>query len=159
MKVNELFLRAKKDKHLRSMLVIDRIEKNDENIEERKKYIRLCIDIRSKYKTVISPETEFVETPTEIRYEDYSGQSIIKNSKSLSAVFHMSIYLDSHILTFLKSIRKDSDVSFKIVAFNSCESWNTANFVHHSLYGIINDNYYLLQEYTGFDNLASPIHY
>jgi hypothetical protein len=76
MKVNELFLKARKDKQLSSMLVIDRIEKNDEGKQTRKKYIRLCLDIKSPYD--FTSHTSFVETDTEIRYEDYSGQSLIK---------------------------------------------------------------------------------
>jgi len=156
MKVHDLFLKAKKDKQLRSMLVIDRIEKDAEGKEYRRKYIRLCLDIKSPYDFM--SHTSFVETDTEIRYEDYSGHSLINQSPHYKTSFHMSIYGHSnHISTFLNAIKKDSEVSFKIVAFNSCESWEKVNFVHHSLYGIINDRFYLLQEYTGQDNTASPI--
>ena len=156
MKVNELFLKARKDKQLRSMLVIDRIDKDDDGKEARRKYIRLCLDIKSPYD--FTSHMSFVETDTEIRYEDYSGQSLIKQSPNYDAVFHNSIYGHSnHISTFLNHINKDSDVSFKVVAFNSCEAWKKVDFVHHSLYGIINDRYYLLNEYTGQNNLASPI--
>ncbi len=157
MKVNDLFLKAKKDKRITSMLVIDRIE-NDKDLvnESRKKYIRLCLDIKSPYD--LTSHTSFVETDTEIRYKDYSGQSAIKESPNYKTVFHMSTYgSDNHIFTFLSHIKKDSDVSFEIVAFNSCNLWNNVGFVHHSLYGIINDKYYLLQEYTGYNDIASPI--
>lgn len=156
MKVNELFLKARKDKQLRAMLVVDRIEKDDDGKESRRKYIRLCLDIKSPYD--FTSHMSFVETDTEIRYEDYSGQSLIKQSPNYNTAFHMSIYGHSnHVSTFLNSIKKDSEVSFKIVAFNSCEAWKNVNFVHHSLYGIINDRIYLLEEYTGQNNLASPI--
>jgi hypothetical protein len=156
MKVNELFLKARKDKQLRSMLVIDRIDKDDDGKEARRKYIRLCLDIKSPYD--FTSHMSFVETDTEIRYEDYSGQSLIRQSPNYNTVFHNSIYgYSNHISTFLNHINKDSDVSFKVVAFNSCEAWKKVDFVHHSLYGIINDRYYLLNEYTGQNNLASPI--
>lgn len=156
MKVNELFLKAKKDRQLTAMLVVDRIEKDDEGKDSRKKYIRLCLDIKSPYD--VTSHMSFVETDTEIRYEDYSGRSLIKQSPNYNAVFHNSIYGHSnHISTFLNAIKKDSDVSFKIVAFNSNEAWKKVDFVHHSLYGVINDRYYLLNEYTGHNNLASPI--
>lgn len=158
MKVNELFLKAKKDKRLHAMLVIDRheVDENDSTKQGRIKIIRLCLDIKSPYDQ--TSHTSFVETDTEIRYEDYSGKSLIKENPKYKTVFHMSIYgRTHHILTFLKAIKKDSEVSFKVVAYNSCESWNEVGFVHHSLYGIINDNYYLLDEYTGKNNTASPI--
>jgi hypothetical protein len=156
MKVNELFLKAKKDKQLSAMLVIDRIDKDSEGQEKRIKIIRLCLDIKSPYD--FTSHTSFVETDTEIRYEDYSGKSLIRESPNYSTVFHTSIYGHSnHISTFLNTIKKDSEVSFKVVAFNSCESWENVGFVHHSLYGIIDDKYYLLEEYTGQNNCASPI--
>lgn len=157
MKVNELFLKAKKDKRIRAMLVVDRIEKDEEGKNEsRKKYIRLCLDIKSPYD--FTSHMSFVETDTEVRYEDYSGHSLIRQSPNYSTVFHTSMYgHDNHIFTFLSHIKKDSEVSFKVVAFNSCESWKNVGFVHHSLYGIINDKYYLLEEYTGQNNIASPI--
>lgn len=156
MKVSELFLKAKKDKALSAMLVMDRFQMNEEGSTERRKFIRLCLDIKNPYDTM--SHTSFVETDTEIRYEDYSGKSLIKEHTDYSTIFHERIYGNTnHILTFLKSIKKDSEVSFKVVAYNSCESWEKAGFVHHSLYGIVNDNYYLLSEYTGYDNIASPI--
>ena len=69
MKTNEVFLKAKKDRNLRNMLIIDRI---DEVTNSRRQLIRLCVDLKKKYSSDLIPETEFIECDTEIRYENYS---------------------------------------------------------------------------------------
>lgn len=164
MKTNEMFLKAKNDKNLTAMLIIDRYEYTDNTLSEqiRKKYIRLCLDMKNKYTD--QSEMVFVESNTDIYYEDYSGKSIIKyaeDNKTLKTCFHCSVYKyhANHINTFLKAIKKDSEVKFKVITFNNSE-WNKDNNSNcHQLYGIVNDNFYLLDVYNGSQNLASPVQY
>ena len=152
MKTTEQFLKAKKDKNLNSLLLIQR---NGET------FIRLCIDEKSKYSD--KRETVFVETPTEVLIENYSGYDAGETRKKREVntiCFHVSTYSYSYdiVKTFLASIGKDSDVKFKVVAFNGCETHKEANFVHHSLLGVIDvKKCFFLSDYVGKDNTASPI--
>lgn len=153
MKTTQEFLKAKKDKDLNSMLVIQR---NGET------FIRLCIEERSKYDRN-KKETVFVETPTEIVIENYSGynEGETRKKREVNVIcFHVSTYRYSYdiVSTFLASIKTDSEVKFKVVAFNGCETHKEANFVHHSLYGVIDGKKcFFLADYVGKDNTASPI--
>ena len=141
MKVTEQFLKAKKDKGLNSMLVMQL---------NGYCFIRLCIDEKNKYSD--NKKTIFIETETKISIDKY------RNDYNVNKVcFHMSNYNYSPIKTFLDSIKKDSEVSFKIIAFNSTNLLDELNLVSHKLYGIIDTKIYLLDIYTGKDNLASPI--
>jgi len=153
MKTSEIFLQAKKDKNLRSFLLFD-----ENSTGKRMKYIRLAIDVKNKYSNNYESPI-FIECDTDIKYEDYSGKQLIKNNDNYKTCFHCSIYSnESHIKTFLKAINKNTDVKFKVIAYNGCEAWEKLNLVHHSLYGIINDkDVYLLEQYTGHNNTASPI--
>lgn len=162
MKTTEQFLTAKNDKKLTAMLIIDRMEYTDINrtAEKRRKYIRLCLDVKLPYSN--NSEMVFVESDTEIYYEDYSGKSAIKNSEinnTLKTCFHCSVYRHaSHITTFLKTISKNSDVKFKVITYNNNQFYNDNNLVCHQLYGIIDDKKsFLLESYVGRENLASPI--
>ena len=153
MKTSQEFQKAKKDKDLNSMLVIQR---NGET------FIRLCIDERSKYDRN-KKETVFVETPTEVVIENYSyyTEGETRKKREVNTIcFHLSAYKYSYdtLSTFLNAIKADSEVKFKVVAFNGCETHKEANFVHHSLYGVIdNKKCFFLSDYVGKDNTASPI--
>ena len=142
MKVTEEFLKAKKDKNLNSMLIMQ---------NSRRSYIRLCIDEKSKYSE--RTETIFIETDTKISIDNYNRQGF-----EISKIcFHISHYNYSPIKTFLDAIKKDSEVSFKIIAFNGSNLLNEVNFTSHKLYGIIDNKIFLLDIFTGLNNLASPI--
>jgi len=142
MKTNEVFLKAKKDRNLRNMLIIDRI---DEVTNSRRQLIRLCVDLKKKYSSDLIPETEFIECDTEIRYENYSYMDNGVKRENFNTCFFTDCAYYPHVHTFLNDIKKDSDISFKIVAFNNNDNFRNANFVHHTLYGIIdNKRYYLL---------------
>lgn len=150
MKTSEQFLKAKKDKSLRALLVIQR---------EGKTNIRLCIDGKIPYTDKV--EQVFVETETEISIENYSSYENEERRKRAvnSICFHESFYSGfNHIGTFLDAIKKDSDVRFKAVVFNGSNDIREVGFVRHSLYGIIDNNKsFLLSSYCGKDNSASPI--
>jgi hypothetical protein len=142
MKVTEEFLKAKKDKNLNSMLIMQ---------NSRRSYIRLCIDEKSKYSE--RTETIFIETDTKISIDNYNRQGF-----EISKIcFHISHYNYSPIKTFLDAIKKDSEVSFKIIAFNGSNLLNEVNFTSHKLYGIIDNKIFLIDIFTGLNNLASPI--
>jgi len=141
MKVTAEFLKAKKDKNLNSMLIMQ---------NSGRSYIRLCIDEKSKYSE--RTETIFIETDTKISIDSY------RQSFEISKIcFHISQYNYSPIKTFLDAIKKDSEVSFKIIAFNGSNLLNEVNFVSHKLYGVIDSKIFLLDIFTGLNNLASPI--
>tara|TARA_R110000868_G_scaffold45465_1_gene151004 strand:- start:3828 stop:4256 length:429 start_codon:yes stop_codon:yes gene_type:complete len=141
MKTSIEFQKAKKDKGLNSMLIMQ---------VNGLSFIRLCIDEKSKYSDRV--ETAFIETETEIRVENY------KQSFDIGKIcFHLSHYNYSPVKTFLDAIKKDSEVSFKVIAFNGSNLLNEVNFVSHKLYGIIDEKIYLLDIFTGLNNLASPI--
>jgi hypothetical protein len=151
--VNENFLKAKKDKDLSALVVAHRMDNN-----ELRTYMYLCIREKSKYDTG-NTDNVFVDTNTEFKIENYSRFIEGGQKREINEiVFHVHVYHnDSHVRTFLDAIKKDSDVKFKIVAYNGTDASNAANIVRHQLYGIIGEKYYLLDFYTGPDNLASPI--
>lgn len=148
MKTNENFLIGKKDKNLQSLVVFKRNEGT---------CMRLCIDTPIKYTD--RKETVFIETDTEIRVENYSSYSSLSNEKLPinELCFHCSVYNGNHITNFINSIKKDSDVKFKVVAYNGSDALKQLNLVHHSLYGIIDNKEFMLSDYVGHNNTASPV--
>jgi len=54
--------------------------------------------------------------------------------------------------SFLKALKKESDLQFQVVAFNTSDEVREAGFACHQLYGIIDGNKYLLAHYTGRPN-------
>ena len=141
MKTSEQFLKAKKDKNLNSMLIM-RVS--------GKSFIRLCINEKSKYTEM--EQTVFIETDTKISIDNYNPSREIGN-----ICFHLSHYNYSPVKTFLDSIKKDSEVSFKVIAFNGSNLLKEVNFVSHKIYGVIDEKIFLLDIYTGLNNLASPV--
>ena len=151
MKVENIdFLKAKKDKGLSSFLVIQS--------EKEGTIMRLCVNTRIKYSD--KTERVFIECPTELRIANYHRE---KHLFSITRVmFHCWVWNTvpkSHVVTFLDSIRKGDDVSFKAVIWNQCETDDKHKLVHHTLYGIINNKTYMLSDYVGEDNSASPVQY
>ena len=142
MKTVETFLKAKSDKNLSGFVLL---QINGE------KFMRLAIRQRIKYTN--AEETIFVECPTDIFTDNLShGRKVVT-----AISFHFFVYSKSHIHTFLKSIKKDSDVSFKVIAYNSCDVWNDCHLVNHKLYAHVDNSIFFLGEYTGRDNSASPV--
>lgn len=144
MKVSNEFIQAKKDKGLCAMLVIKRT--NEAPI------IRLCIDEKSKYSDRI--ETAFIETETTISIDNYALHKGVEIGK---ICFHLYAFNFSPVHTFLNAIKKDSEISFKVIAYNASGNLDAVNFVSHKLYGIIDSKIFLLDIYTGPNNTASPI--
>lgn len=145
MKVTEQFLKAKNSKELNAFLVI-REPQGDE-------YIRLCFDVKNKITG--NSEMIFVETPTRININICTG-----NTEPNRIAFHERSYHNGrteHVRTFLKDIKKDSEVRFTVLVSNLSDWLRDANLTSHSLYGHIGEKNYLLSVYTGPDNLASPV--
>lgn len=159
MKVTDEFLLGKKDKGLNSMLLISR--KDDGH--EHRTFIRLCIDVRIKFTD--RKESVFVECDTTVEVTNYSTYKTYEDGtdthypkKSTSNIcFHNSIYGDSHVTTFLNNIKKDSEVSFKVIAYNNTDMLRRHDMVSHTLYGYIDNKCYMLDKYVGSDNSASPV--
>ena len=154
MKVSTDFLTAKKDKNITAIVVISRTETDGIH----RTYIRLCLDVPVKYTE--KKEMVFVETPTEIKIDNYSGSylSSMKTKVDISTIcFHLPIYNENYVKTFLMQIKKDSEVTFKIVAFNSSDMLNELSLVSHQLYGTIDGKEYFLNSYVGHNNTASPV--
>ena len=127
MKVAPLFLTAKKDKNV-TAIVIKKLN--------GRSYWYLCIDAKNKYTE--SNTTTFVETDTDISIQNFSGWG--KTPREITSIsFHESVYhnTSNHIKTFLKHIKKDSDVRFEVIAYNGCDAHFTVGFVSHKLYGNI----------------------
>ena len=156
MKVNEIFLKACKDRTVSSLCIFDRLDNNG----ERRQNLQLSIPIKPKYNNNFGCDSEYICTDTVIRYEDYSGNSTINKAlQNNCLVLSTLVYNRPHLFTFLRSIKKDSEVSFKVIAFNGNDNYKNVNFVSHQIYGIIDEKYYFLENYTGPDNTASPIRY
>jgi hypothetical protein len=152
MQVSEQFLKAKRDKNLRDLIVAKR---------DNRTFMYLCIDTPKKYTD--DKVTQFIETDTTFNITNYSN--VISGTGKYEGetnviCFHLnniSFNGISHVQTFLNAIKKDSDVSFRIVAYNGCEYYKESNLVSHQLYGIIDGNRYLLENFVGKDNSASPV--
>lgn len=158
---NESFLKAKRDKQLNSMLVIQR-EENRPSFEGGRAvytYIRLCLNVKIKFSD--KRELVFVETPTEIKIENYSGYGNSAEKKEIKNIcFHCDVWNFSqpnHIQTFLNAITAKSDVSFRLVAYNGNDYYKETGQVAHQLYGIIDNKQYFLSYYVGKPNTAAPV--
>jgi hypothetical protein len=145
MKVSDIFLTAKKDRNLRTVVVISR----EENGVQRN-YIRLCIDAKIKYTD--KTELVFVETDTEINVNNYYNGTTVG-----TVCFHLSLYNDNYVKTFIDAIKKDSEVYFKAICFNDCDSYKELGITSHQLYARVDNKEYFLSSYTGKNNSASPI--
>jgi hypothetical protein len=139
------FLKARKDKKLSAFLVINRPEESQ--------IMRLCIDVKLPYST--KTEMVFIECPTDVFVDNYSNDK--KVTQVCFHTFFSRLANSNYVETFLNAIKKDSDISFRVVAFNSSEWSERNNVVCHKLIGRINNSSYLLAEYVGSDNSASPI--
>lgn len=144
MKVTEKFLKYKKSKNIRSFMVVES--------EDGQQEIRLSIEKEE--------DKFYIDTPTEISTENYSqhgtgGKKDIKRIFFHEFVYHFQI---NPIGTFLNMINKNSDVKFKVIAFNNTETLTKHNLTSHQLYGIIDGKKsFLLSSFTGEQNTASPI--
>lgn len=150
--VTEQFFKAKKDKHLNALVVAHRYNRT---------YMYLCISEPKKYEA--GTEHIFIETDTKFTITNYSPCAPATGEYTGSTdyiLFHLSTgSYDGigHIQTFLNAIKKNSDVSFRIVAYNGSDYYNARNLVSHQLYGIIDGNRYLLENYVGDISINSPV--
>lgn len=145
---NEDFFNAKSDPALNAFM-LRRVEGRD--------YMELCLNIKLRYSD--KTETVWVKADTKIVVDNYSP--VLNNEDIKSICFHESVYQLSinggHIKTFLRAIKKTSDVHFRVVAYNSCDMIKKVGFVRHDLHGIIDGNTYMLSQYVGLDNSSSPV--
>lgn len=146
MQVSTEFLKAARDKRLNGFLVIDRPNEG--------KFMRLCIDAKLPYSD--KTEMVFVECPTDILIDNFRS-----NTKQVTEVcfhtFFSRYHRSNYVETFLNSIKKTSDVGFRVVAFNQSDWADRNNVVCHKLIGQIGKKSYLLAEFHGSDNSASPV--
>jgi hypothetical protein len=147
MQTSNEFLSAKKDKNVRSLII---------KLNQDRQYMYLCIDTPIRYTD--NKETVYIESDTTIRIDNYSS-SFGKKIDIKKICFHLSVWNDNFVRCFINAIKKDSNVFFKVVAFNQSENINSINWVSHQLYGIIDNKEYFLSDYTGANNSASPISY
>jgi len=153
---NPLFFKARNDRKLEAMLVIRRPENNEDGLLCIRSYFRLCIHRREKYSN--EKHDPFLEVDTDIRLDNFSSSYMISKRIISNILFHCVIYGEgSHIRTFLLAIRKESDVSFRLVAFNGSNFWNEHQAVSHQLYGVIDGREYFLAFYVGADGATSPV--
>jgi hypothetical protein len=153
MKVTPEFLTAKNSKEL-SCMCISKFSRNNEN----KEIMYLCLNVKIPYTD--KKELVFVETDAKIEIENYSGFGDSSKTIPINAFhFNCAAYLTTpnFIVNFLNQIKKDSEIRFKIVAYNSSNMLISLNLVSHQLYGYINDKEYFLNSYTGLNNSASPV--
>ena len=157
MKINNpAFFEARKDKQLSAMIVVQRHERNEQNVQILRTYLRLCIHEKEKYTG--TTKYVFVETDTNISVTNHSQGTESTKRNITEICFNESVYgPENHIMTFLNDIKKDSEVNFRVVAFNGSNYWNQKNAVSHQLYGSIDKKRYLLSFYVGADNTASPV--
>ena len=66
---------------------------------------------------------------------------------------------NNHILTALKEIKQTSNLEFIVKAFNNTDNDIKQGTVKHSITLRIDNKFYLINEFCGPDNLASPIRY
>lgn len=149
------FFKAVKDKNLSLIKVI---------LENGAAIVRLTIDVKNEYDNSIK-DWAHVEAPTHVEIENYSHWINDTNTNHRREVktmhFAVGVYRSSyynHVNTFLSKIRKDKDIRFKLVAYNSNENLTKAGFVHHTLYGIIGGkDTYMLADFVGPEDTSSPV--
>jgi hypothetical protein len=161
---NETFNRlklARKSTGLNSLILIHSQHENS--------FLRLCIEEKSKFSD--NRETVFIEFPVKIIFDSYlRSQEHLSLNKQVSKIedtkricFHESIYRDdSYILTILKSIKENSIIECRVVAFNGCsfdEQNKQADIVRHQCFVKVDDKNFLFSSYVGANNTASPIQY
>jgi hypothetical protein len=159
MKPSEKLLKIKNDKAINSIAIVDRMEYLKDGTTLRTRAFRFFLNVKDKYSEEIFPV--MFDEPADIRYEDYTQDVEVKpkDSPLLYVFFYESYYhnQDSHWKTFLKKIKKDCDISFKIRINNNSE-FNARNGTgHHQLFGFINDDCYFLKDFVGEQNSASPV--
>jgi hypothetical protein len=158
MKISSDFFAAKKDKSLSAFIV------KQETINDKICfYMRLCLNVKIPFTD--RRESVFIETDTDISIDNCFQYSFAYDEEKKQQIeiknisFYMPVYFENHIVNFLNSIKKESNVKFKVIAFNSNENLNAVGFVSHQLYGIIDNKEYFLSDFTGKNNSASPINY
>ncbi len=147
MKVSTEFLTAKKDKFLRSIVV--------RQLNGRQ-YMYLCIDTPIKYTDKTEPV--YIETDTKFTIENFSGYYNNGHKKQIENIcFWLTPYNQNYVTCFLNAIKKDSEVSFRITAYNDSDNLRAVNWHSHQIYGIIDNKEYFLNSYSGPDNSAAPV--
>jgi hypothetical protein len=155
MKVDNLaFLSAKKDKRARALVVAHRYDDGKLGT-----YMYLCLDVKKPYTN--ETEMQFIYADTEMEIDSFAPHDEKRTVKDYCICFHCDILSwrgPSHIQTFLSRITAKSEIKFRVVAHNGSDSTKAHNLVHHTLYGIIDGKHcFLLSDYVGADNTASPV--
>jgi len=139
------FQTAKKSKSL-SAVVLQYLK------ETGKTVLRLCIDQHGQYS--------FVEREIALRVESYDYGTSKENIRRIS--FHRSTYKHRGtdvVKSLLRLIKDDSDVTLRVIAFNSSEWTKSVNAVRHDAYLVIDGHEYFFDSYVGANNTASPVQY
>jgi len=167
MKPTPEFLKARNDKRLRSIAIVNRVEykevyKNSAIVREpeRIQCLRLHFEIPIPYSDRY--ENTFLDVPIDIIYEDYTKSQHglkVKDEPKLDIFFYLYAYpyARDHVTTFLKAIKKDVEFGFMIRINNNTDKLNDMGWCSHELYGHIGENCYLLSKYTGDQDINSPI--
>lgn len=159
MKVSETFLKAKKDKDLRHFVF--RMDTNKDGT--KRAYMRLCLDKARPYGENTFKESIFVETDTDISFENYRSSKVPTDSIREVVFMESARTYDNqknHINTFLAAINKNTDVRFRVRAFNQSSNLTAIGWVRHELYAILDDKReYLIGFYVNEDNLAAAVQY
>lgn len=162
MKPTEELIKLRSDKRITSVCVVDRWE-----AVERKKALRIFLDVTLPFTGEVKPI--FIDAPIDIVFEDYTKMvdgMKVKDLDSFNMFWHEFVYprAGHQWLTFLKRIRKDKDFHFKVRINNNWERLEEIGWSHHQLFGIIprtdavgDDEIYLLQDFCGPQNTASPV--
>ena len=133
------------------------------NYSQERKIAELTLTVEEELYG--QPTSIRVSCEISLRITNYSsfmndGRETINHDRISRIYFGDSTYGDvNHIKTFLKAIKKDSEVWFEAIIFNGNENLENAGFTNHKLYGCIGNNRYLLDSYVGPNNLASPVSY
>jgi len=155
MKLTEELLQAIKHKGLNYFRLTDRKE-NGTRVRE------LQLSIKVKLPFIEREEEVFILGSADVCYSDRSYDRVSKSEFLNVCFLEGCTYSDSHVRTFLKSIKKDDDIVFKVVICNN--NSDMPGFNHHQLFAIIqsnkdmyHDKTFFLSDFYGMQNSGSPV--
>ena len=152
MYITKEFLQVKKDKDLNAIVLL---EKGGVGT------IRLCLQISNKYNNEVQNVSK--EFPIIVNYVEYSKMSGYDtvNRELLHTCFYMpALSCNGATKTFLRAIKSEqTNLRFEVVINNSSNYLLDAHLTRHELFGLVNDDRYLLEVYVGRQNSGSPVQF
>jgi len=151
-------LKALRSKHLLQFEIFDSPSQTD-NPKERNKIIVFILRDRKAAGGV-----SFVVSPVNIRYNDRTDckaeglRYVPMCLESLDVHFIVKVLIrDNYMWTFLKKIKKDSEVFFTITV--NMQDWvmKESGLINHQLMATINYDSYLLASWVGKWNQNPPV--